>query len=149
MVLFTAVSQDNGIKSKQTKFNWPTNYKTYQYYTPLFKKRFPGKKNVPYFPCIHITHCVVQWQSTVLPSHTFCVHSDQTKCSHFYFLRPKLVKATNMVHNMSNTRTVQWYLAHIYPTTAACRWHQLTVFTWNLPRFIELIQYFVISICCP
>jgi hypothetical protein len=82
IVLFTVVSQDNGINSKQTKFNWPANYKTYQYYMPLFKKRFL-KKNIPYFPCINIPHCVIQWQSTDVPSHTICIHSDQTKYRHF------------------------------------------------------------------
>jgi hypothetical protein len=90
MVLFTVVSQDNSIKSKQTKFNWPANHKTYWYYMPLFKKRFLGK-NVPYFLCINIAHYVIQWQGTVFPSHKVRIHSDQTKWKHFYFLHPKLV----------------------------------------------------------
>lgn len=108
---------------------------------PMFKKRFLWKK-VRFF--LVLTFHTVWSSDTVQSFHLthFCIHCDQTKCRHFYFLCPKLVKATNMVHNMSNSRLVQWYAAHIYPTTAACQWNQLTVFMRYLPRFIELVQCF-------
>lgn len=141
MVLFTVASQDNGINSKQTKFNWPTNYKTYWYYMPFLKRASWEKLSLIFLSVTFHT----MWSSD--KELFFCLTgfgfgSDQTKCRHFYFLHPELVKATNMVNNMSNTSHLQWYAAHIYPTTTACQWHQLTVFMWNLPWFIEFVQYF-------
>lgn len=142
MVLFTVVSQDNCINSKQTKFNWPANYKTYRYYMPLFKNRFLGK-NVPYFPCIYIPHCVIQWQGTVVQSLTFCIHSDQTKWRHFYFLRPKIVKATNIVHNLSITRLVQWYAACSNSMTSSYCIHVI------FAKVYRIGSVFVTRLSCP